>query len=151
MYGQPRLSKQESINGRMQQLQKVQNDMHRLIHGYKRSDHINLERLRKQNKMFSVNQLTVYHVALETHNVLINNSSEQLRERMLLKTNQHYTLRSEERRDLQVPIKPRQNCTRFSYTGAKVWNSLPTEMRKDGIKAAKFKKLLKGWIWDTIP
>ena len=119
VYGQPRLSAQDSLNGRMQKIQKIQNNMLRLINGYRRSDHINLERLRRQKKMYSVNQLTVYHVALETYNVLVNNSSEQLKERMKVKSNEHYSLRSEERRDLELPMKPKNNCERFSYTEPK--------------------------------
>ena len=101
--------------------------------------------------MFSVNQLTVYHVALETYNVLVKNSSEQLKERMSLKPNSHYSLRNEARGELKLPTKPKQDCTRFSYTGAKVWNALPTEIRKEGIKPERFKFMLKKWIWDNIP
>ena len=90
-----------------------------------------MERLRREKKMFSVNQLTVYHMAMETYNVLVNNSSEILRERMVRKSNEHYSLRSEERGDLQLPVKPKNNCMRFSYIGGKIWNMVSFQFLMD--------------------
>ena len=99
----------------------------------------------------SINQLTVYHVALEAYNVIVNNSSEQLRDKMMKKRYSHYTLRSEDRGDLQLPKRPKMNCTGFSYTGAKVWNALPVQMKTQDIKPSSFKRQLKKWIWERVP
>ena len=43
-------------------LQTLQNMMIRVIYGFKKSQHINMEKLRNKIKMFSVNQLVVYHI-----------------------------------------------------------------------------------------
>ena len=151
VYGQPRLTVDEPIGGQIQKIQVIQNDLLRLLNGHRRSDHINMNKLRKQRRMMSINQLTVYHVGLETYNVLKNNSSEQLKEKMIKRENEHYTLRSQERGDLLLPTKPKRNCTGFSYTGAKVWNALPVNLRRDDISPTIFKRHLKTWIWDQIP
>ena len=151
VYGKPRLTEEEPINGQMKNLQVIQNDMLRLISGHKRSEHINMEKLRNQRKMMSINQLTVYHVGLEAYNVLKNNSSDQLKEKMVKIENEHYRLRSQERGDLLLPTRPKRNCAGFTYTGAKVWNILPVSLRTDDISPATFKRELKNWIWDHIP
>ena len=50
-------------------LQVIQNDMMRLLVGKKRSSHTNMEKLRKEFKMFSANQLSCYHTAIEMFNI----------------------------------------------------------------------------------
>ena len=134
----------------MKKLQIIQKDALRLLSGHRRSEHVNMARLRKQRQMMSINQLTVYHVGIEAYNVLHNNSSDQLKEKMIKTVNEHYSLRSQERGDLLLSTKPKKNCTGFSYTGAKVWNALPVKLRND-IRPALFKKQLKQWIWDHVP
>ena len=99
--------------------------------------------------MMSVNQLSVYHVALETRNVIVNNSSEDLQHKLLDKRG-GYRLRSDERRDLTLPVRPKLKCTGFSYTGPKVWNKIPTSIRNNP-KPESFKSMLKKWILDNIP
>ena len=91
----------------------------------------------------------MYHVALETRNVIINNSSEDLKLKMLERRGA-YSLRSADRNDLTVPFKPKVSCTGFSYTGPRVWNRLPPAIRNN-TKPDKFKSMLKTWILDNIP
>ena len=57
-------------------LQTLQNTMIRVIHGFTKSQHINMEKLRNKMKMMSVNQMVVYHTILETFNVTWRSSSE---------------------------------------------------------------------------
>ena len=151
VYGKPRLTNEEPISGQIQRLQVIQNDMLRLISGHRRAEHINMSELRREKHMMSINQLTVYHVALEAYNIVYRNSSEQLRQKMKKEENEHHSLRSQERGDLAVPPRPKKKCTGFSYTGAIVWNALPVELRISEIKPDKFKRHLKKWIWNQVP
>ena len=66
VYGRPRLDEEEPEGKDMHKLQVLQNDMIRVINNLKRSQHVNMKILRRDMGMMSVNQLTVYHVALET-------------------------------------------------------------------------------------
>ena len=151
MYGHAKIDRSEPICSEMQKLQVVQNDMMRIICGYKRSDHVNMSELYKEKRMMSVNQMCVYHILLEMFNVLNNNSSEQLKEKILSEREpSNYNLRSQERGDLRLPLKPKENCEGFSYSGSKVWNTLPVEIRS--IKNAEtFKTHVKNHIWEQVP
>ena len=149
VYGRPILETSEPRGKDMKRLQVLQNDMLRVVYGLKRSQHVNMDRLRNEKRQMSVNQLTVYHVALETRNIIWNNSSEELRLRMLKKEGS-YNLRSDERRDLVVPPKPKKSCTGFSYTGARVWDRIPSNIRNNP-KSDTFKSFLKEWILTNIP
>ena len=86
---------------------------------------------------------------METRNILKNNLSEELKLKLIEKKKVR-TLRSDEREELTVPIKPKLGCTGFSYTGPKVWNRIPASIRND-LKPEKFKSLLKKWIFENIP
>ena len=123
--------------------------MLRVVYGYRRSQHVNMNRLRKEKGQMSVNQLTVYHVALETRNIHWNNSSTELKDKMV-KEKGSYSLRSDNRQDLAVPPRPKKGCTGFSYTGSQVWNSIPTEIRNHQ-KPLTFKSMLKKWIFNNVP
>ena len=67
----------------LQRLQVLQNDMLRVIHGKKRSDHLNMTKLRRDLKVFSVNQLTCYHVLVENFNIVKFKSVEHLHNKMV--------------------------------------------------------------------
>ena len=73
-----KLSKNASI------LQTLQNTMLRVILGFNIKQHINMENLRQKIKMFSVNQMCIYHTLLETFNVIRYSSSETLSLVMLI-------------------------------------------------------------------
>ena len=55
--------------------------MLRAMFGHKRADMVNIEKLRKDQGMLSVNQLACYHILIETFNILKKNSSPQIEER----------------------------------------------------------------------
>ena len=59
-------------------LQIIQNDMLRMVFGYRPQDMINMEKLREEIRMFSVNQMNMYHVYLETFNVINYGSSDKI-------------------------------------------------------------------------
>ena len=50
--------------------------------------------------------------------------------------------------EVKVPFKPSKPY--FSYTGPKLFNFLPEEMRKT-TSPMSFKAQLKQWIWENIP
>ena len=57
--------------------------MLRLLVNKKRGSLTNMERVRSELKMTSVNQLSCYHTAIEMFNVINNNSSAALLEEMI--------------------------------------------------------------------
>ena len=149
VYGTPRLKTTDPQREDMKKLQVLHNDMLRIVNGVRRSQHVNMDKLRKEKGQMSVNQLTVYHVALETRNILWNNSSTELKVKMQREQGS-YCLRSENRHDLAVPPRPKKGCTGFSYTGSQVWNNIPAEIRNHP-KPLTFKSMLKKWIFNHIP
>ena len=60
-------------------LQTLQNAMLRLIFGFQIKQRVNMQRLREKIKMFSVNQMCVYHTILEAYNVVENSSSQKIK------------------------------------------------------------------------
>ena len=131
-------------------LQTLQNNMIRVIHGYKRSDKINMEKTRQRIRMMSVNQMAVYHTILEAFNVERKSSSEQIKAKWQQNRGGTYSLRRMKTNDLKVPEKPKLKCTGFSYNAARLFNSLPTSV-KTIEKPNKFKSEVKDWIWHNIP
>ena len=151
IYYRPRLTEEDPSCKNQDALQVLQNDMLRLISGYKRSDRINMSDLRKKAKMMSVNQLACYHIIMECKNILSHNASKQVKEKMVReKLNDGCTLRSQTRGDLKILMKPKNSCLGFSHFAARLWNMLPEDVRNKS-KPAKFKPALKQWIITTIP
>ena len=139
-----KLSKNASI------LQTLQNTMLRVILGFNKKQHINMEYLRQKLKMFSVNQMCIYHTLLETYNVIRYSSSENIKRKWDQTKENKYLLRSETRNDLKIPEKPIKKSTGFSYSGAKIFNKLPSNIRET-LNQCTYKALIKRWIWENIP
>ena len=108
-----------------------------------------MEKLRNELKMMSVNQLSCYHTAIEMVNIINNNSSASLHEEMI-QVPKGYSLRDLEDGTVQVPEKGKKPCNGFHYIGPKLWNSLPSHIRKTTIRDI-FKEKLEDYIWDQIP
>ena len=132
----------------LQKLQVIQNDMIRILGNNKRSDHVVMKKEREKMNMMSVNQLCVYHVALEMFNIIVNSSAEKVKEKITLQENPSYQLRNRNNGEVKVPTKPSKPY--FSYSGPKLYNFLPEEMRKT-TSPQSFKSQLKKWIWQHIP
>ena len=131
-------------------LQTLQNTMLRIILGLNKKQHINMEKVRKNVNMFSVNQMSIYHTLLETFNVIRKSSSESIKKKWENKLENKYLLRSGTTKDLIIPEKPVKNCTGFTYLGAKLFNKLPCNI-KETLNPCTFKSLIKTWIWKNIP
>ena len=82
-------------------------NMLRILNGKTRSDHTNMQTLREELKVMSVNQLSIYHVAIEMFNIVNNASSEPLQRKMKLEP-RGYQLRSLEDGKVKVPKKERK-------------------------------------------
>ena len=108
-----------------------------------------MEKLRNEIKMMSVNQLSVYHVAIEMYNIINHKSSESLHEEMKM-IPRGYNLRGLEDGTVRVPQKGKKNCNGFHYMGPKLWNFLPGHIRNTTIRNI-FKDKLKDFIWENIP
>ena len=104
--------------------------------------------MREKFRMMSVNQLNIYHVALEMFNIMVKSSAERVKKKFTLQENSSYSLRNRENGTVKVPAKPSKLY--FSYTGPKLFNFLPEDIRKT-TDPDTFKVLLKKWIWDNIP
>ena len=110
-----------------------------------------MEKLAKERKIMSVNQMTVYHIILEMFNILRKNSSEELKRKMLENSEcQSYNLRSNQNGNIRVLDPPKISCVGFSYLGPKTWNLLPSKI-KTNTNANSFKHHVKAWIWENIP
>ena len=131
-------------------LQTLQNLMLRVIFGFSKTQHINMQKLREKIKLMSVNQMCTYHTLLEAHNITVNSSSEQIKQKWSHQHEVNYFFRSKARNDQIVPEKPSSKCTGFSYYGAKLYNKLPGDIRKT-TNSDQFKALVKEWIWKNIP
>ena len=154
VYLKPTFEKEDIKSGHQypatKQLQTLQNEMLRTICGFRRDDRKNLQKLREEWRMMSVNQMSVYHTLIETYNVINKGSSEKIRGKIV---NQDqicaYNLRSKANGDLRVPARTRLDCQSFSYHAAKLYKTLPHNIK--AAKAANFKTLVKIWIWENIP
>ena len=131
-------------------LHTLQNTMIRIVLGRNKKYHINMQKVREQLKMMSVNQMNVYHTLIEAYNVVHNSSSDQIKQKWSNKQENNYFLRSENSYNQKIPEKPISKCIGFSYTGAKLFNKLPSEM-KEISNSNTFKCLAKAWIWKNIP
>ena len=130
-------------------LQVMQNNMLRSIHGLKISDRGNMLELRTKIKIMSINQMTIYHTVMEVFNILHNSSSEQISGKY--SHHNRHSVRKNANNFVRVPEQPqRRKCTGFTYCGAKIYNSLPTNITETQDRTI-FKKLVKNWIWDEIP
>ena len=124
--------------------------MIRIICNHKKEDQIVMKSERERIKMMSVNQLAVYHVGLEMFNIIVKSSAESLRDKVIMQEHPRYELRNRQNGQVNVPERPNKRCIGFSYTGPKLYNFLPEEIRKTNIPS-QFKAKLKTWIWDNIP
>ena len=140
--------KARTLRKEASKLQVIQNDMLRMIFNYRKQDRINMEELRTEIGMFSVNQMNIYHTLIEAFNVINYGSAENIQELWMPKLQRHYSNRR--MLDVKVPKVDHIRCRGFTWYGAKLWNKLP-----DSIKEIKnpdlFKTGIKQHIWDTIP
>ena len=139
---------EQTMDPSIARLQVIQNDTMRLQVG-KRKSHSNKLKVRKELQMMSVNQLSVYHVAIEMFNIINNKSFESPYEEMKLES-RGYGLRGLEEGKVKVPNKGKKSCNGFHYMGPKLWNFLPRHIRKTTIRNI-FKDKLKDFIWENIP
>ena len=151
VYYKPRLTDEDPMCKSQDALQVLHNDMLRLIAGHRRSDRTNMKELRSKFNMMSVNQLACYHILMECRNILENNASKQVKDKMKPeKKSSRWELRSEKRGDLKIFSNPKKSCKGFSYFAAKLWNQAPEKIRNMP-KPLQFKTAIKPWILKSIP
>ena len=116
----------------------------------KLEDRTNMTRLRTNINMFSINQLTCYHVLLEAFNIVHYGSSDVILKKWLPQEERCYPLREKRRKDVKVIVPDHVSCRGFAWYGAKMWNQLPVETR-ELTNPDSFKVAMKRYIWDNIP
>ena len=109
-----------------------------------------MQHVREKIRMMSVNQMNVYHTILEAYNVVRHSSSEQIKMKWEDKHENNYSLRSRTTNDVKIPVKPMKKCTGFTYSGGKLFNKLPCNI-KETLNPNTFKSLTRTWIWENIP
>ena len=140
--------KARKLSSETYDLQVLQNNMLRVIHGLRISNRVNMVELRTRMKMMSVNQMSIYHTIMEVFNIIHNKSSEQISNKY--SHHERHSLRKNTNNYLRVPEKhEHRKCTGFTYCGAKVFNSLPIKTRETKDRNI-FKTLVKKWIWDEV-
>ena len=149
VYFKPRLHNDPKC-AQQDQLQVIQNKMLRLLSGKKIKDRVRVERLAKDFNQMSMNQMSSYHVLLETYSIINYSLSKQIREK-LLSLNPNST-------HLRVPLVKEDSCRSFSFYAARLWNILPLSIRIKGMpktgldqkaetaRLNSFKSEIKGWI-----
>ena len=95
---------EHTMDPNIAKLQVVQNDILRVIYGKTRNSHTNMQKLREENKIMSVNQLSVYHVAMDMYNIINHSSSDLLQREFKLQPGR-YEFRSLEDGKVKVPEK----------------------------------------------
>ena len=100
--------------------------------------------------MFSVNQLTCYHVLLEAFNVINYKSSEVIYKKWFPIEERQYPIRSQRSKNVKVHVPDHVTCQGFVWYGAKLWNQLPNET-KEVKDPDNFKVAIKRYIWENIP
>ena len=82
-------------------------------------------------------------------NIINFKSSASLHEE-LIQVPKGYGLRGLEDGTVKVPDKGKKSYNGFHYMGPKLWNFLPSHIRKTTIKDI-FQEKLKDFIWENIP
>ena len=122
--------------------------MLRMVFGYSLKNKVNMEKLREKIKMLSVNQMNIYHVLIETFNIINFGSADKIQGKWLQENETNYSNRRKD--DVKVPRVKHVKCQGFSWHAAKLWNSLPEDIKV--IKNPKtFKAKIKEFICETIP
>ena len=126
VYLQPVFEKEDlkakKTHAETEKLQVIQNKMLRMIFGYKMEDRTNMTTLRSNIQMFSINQLTCYHVLLEAYNVINYGSSDVILKKWCPQEKRHYPIRSNRMEDVKVVVPDHITCRGFAWYGAKMWN-----------------------------
>ena len=94
--------------------------------------------------------MNIYHTLLESYNIMKNSASEQIQKKWTDNSEKVYSLRSIAKKDLKVPEKPVSKCVGFTYSGAKLFNKLPRNIR-EAENPSTFKNMTNKWIWTNIP
>ena len=100
-----------------------------------------MQKLREKIKMFSFNQMNIYHSVLEAFNIIRNSSSEKIKMKWTNQNSNTYFLRSETSGDQKIPEKPMLKCMGFSYNGSKLFINLPRSL-KEATNPNTYKSLL---------
>jgi hypothetical protein len=145
-YGKVRYTEQDPKNGDMAKLQVIQNEMMRLILGFRRSDKVSVRQMLQTTGFHSVNQLIAQHSLVELFNVIHLDTNPMLRQRFIKEdAKKRYDTRSNAMAVLDVPIMKKEKLVGFPTQSAHLWNMLPCKIRMTTEKNT-FKANVKKWI-----
>ena len=96
--------KQRKLTSEGYKLQVIQNNMLRMIFNYKLGDKTNMENLRHNLQIFSVNQMVCYHVLLESFNIINYGSSEIIQKKWIPQETRNYPVRRDRKEDVKVHV-----------------------------------------------
>ena len=149
LYIRPRLKEEEPSYGETRELQKLQNKMLRIVNKTKRKEKVSIKELLQKAGMMSINHMAIYHLIMETKNVLYNGTSEALR-KLLVKTKKApgRATRADINFTLPVPGTVGKGND-FTYAATKTWNAVPRYIKEE-YAVAKNKWLNEEGIWQPL-
>ena len=123
--------------------------MLRIVNKTKLKDKVSVKELLDKAGMMSINHMAIYHLIMETKNVLYNGTSEALR-KLLMKTNKAAgrTTRADINFTLPVPGRIGKDND-FVYAATKTWNAVPRYIKEE-YAVAKNKWLNEECIWQPL-
>ena len=87
---------------------------------------------------------------LEAHHTIYNPSAKAIKMKWSKKDESQYFFRNDVKNDQKISEKPMKKCTGITYQRAKLFNTLPSGVKKTQNKDT-FNCLIKTWIWKHIP
>jgi len=147
LFFRPRLSDQDPIQEINSRLQKAHNEMIRTVYGLKKSDKINMSKLRTEKNIMSINQMLCQASINEMRKVLLYGTIPSVKCEPRPSENYSIITRSQAQSKL-IPPKSRlaRTASGFPTQAIKLWNSLPANLRCEDHSDARFKVQAKKWI-----
>ena len=104
--------------------------------------------LLKEANQMSVNQLTAYHMILQTYKINSGQQPDYHYDRLFKKKSQEYDTRSSNLKRVEFRLNIGRSS--FFYQASRLWLCLPPEMIECTSKE-RFKTQAKLWIKENIP
>ena len=150
LFLRPRTDNSEPSNGHLNALQKLHNDMLRTATGVYRRDKINMDKLRKQYKVMTVNQMLCCSIAAETRKIVQNNTVPSLNSLFTTEKPSGMETRSKANKTLKPPKCRARKTEGFSTYAPRIFNKLPLEI-KSSTNSTDSKRKSRDWIYNNMP
>ena len=148
LFVNPILNDRESHSGLVEKLQKVQNELNRVLMGVKRSDRIRNKDLSEMTGLQTVNQIACTQMLHELRKIIVEGSIPEMQAALLNKLQNSRDTRAKSDFKLTVPEGASRNS--FIQGAVKLWNAAPQSLR-DAREYPKEFKAMTGTFVATLP